>query len=476
MRYALIDNSTLTAVQRVLGEIPIYNKHIIDGDILALESFIQGVLFYDKIICINDYKEKYRLSRKKYFDKTMFLEKEDFNYDEFLSKAKEVTNSIVPSIEGGRFSDKDFRPFFEQLKMNTIFSWNMESSIFYLHMKMLESVGGVDLPKYSKLASMIIHELSDKTSMGAYDISEPAKIKLFDAKGNVINSQYTLKNKNGDALEQSGMSRQMKTFISGLNWLALRTVFYTLIGEKLKVDIMLHPIRNAFQYNTLTRIHRQNPSKFKPILDAMNGVASENINKIFNKTQPTVIQQPMPMYTAWLAEKIKDPANFIEAIYEIRTQDVFQQARNRLTELEEYISLQSDHQKFVKEGNKLVQEIEKQMERIRIKFGVQTPSGVSTSRPIFIYNMFALAGGIPGIPALAGKFEKLDFLNDCIPRKGFCTVYRNMINDLSQISSLGKYYEIISKNVKLEKDASYIDMKTEKPCFQNSEYWWKVKM
>lgn len=49
MSRAIIDNATLTAVQRLLGEIPIYNKHTIDGDILAFETFIQAILFHDDI-------------------------------------------------------------------------------------------------------------------------------------------------------------------------------------------------------------------------------------------------------------------------------------------------------------------------------------------------------------------------------------------------------------------------------------------
>lgn len=474
MRYALVDNSTLTAVQRILGEIPIRNKHIIDGDILALESLIQTILFYDKIVCINDYKEQYKNSRKIYFDKALFLEKKEFSYDVFLAKSKEITESIVPCIDGGKFSDSDFKPFLEQLKMNTIFSWNISSSIYYLNMKMLESVGGLNLPKYSKLVSMIMGELVDKNRMGSYDATNNAK--LYDSKGKTIDLDYELKDRNGIVLEQSGMSKQVKAFIAGLNWLALRTVFYTLVGKSLKADIVLHPIRNAFQYNTLHKIFNAHQSTFKPILDAMNGIANENINQIFSNSQPTIIAHPMPMYLAWLAKEIKDPSNFIEAIYEIRNHDIFKQARNRLSELEECLSIQNDHGKFTIEGNKLIAEISKQMERLKIKYAVQTPSGIALSRPIFIYNIAAFAAGIPGVPTLAGKIEKLDFINDLKKPKGFSAVYRNMIDDLAQIGSLGEYYEIISKNVKLDKEASYMDMQKEKNEFTNYESWWKIKM
>lgn len=48
MSYVLIDNSTLTSVQRLLGEIQINNKNIIEGDILATESlwFVKCRLYF----------------------------------------------------------------------------------------------------------------------------------------------------------------------------------------------------------------------------------------------------------------------------------------------------------------------------------------------------------------------------------------------------------------------------------------------
>ena len=50
MSYALIDNATITAVQRILGEVETRSEDSIDGDIIALENLIQAILFYDLII------------------------------------------------------------------------------------------------------------------------------------------------------------------------------------------------------------------------------------------------------------------------------------------------------------------------------------------------------------------------------------------------------------------------------------------
>ncbi len=65
--FGIIDNSTLTAVQRLMGQIDVKNYYCLDGDILALETLIQAILFNDELYFVDDYKEKYRDDRNKTF-------------------------------------------------------------------------------------------------------------------------------------------------------------------------------------------------------------------------------------------------------------------------------------------------------------------------------------------------------------------------------------------------------------------------
>ncbi len=111
MRYALIDNSTLTAVQRILGEIPIKNKYTIDGDILALENYIQSILFYDKIVYLDDYKDNYCISREKFFNNMMKFKPCEIGYQSLIKTTKGLTEDIIPCVEGGKFTDEDFKTF-----------------------------------------------------------------------------------------------------------------------------------------------------------------------------------------------------------------------------------------------------------------------------------------------------------------------------------------------------------------------------
>lgn len=50
MTYALIDNATLTAVQRATGAVTVQNTDTINGDLCAVENFLQGILFYDDLL------------------------------------------------------------------------------------------------------------------------------------------------------------------------------------------------------------------------------------------------------------------------------------------------------------------------------------------------------------------------------------------------------------------------------------------
>lgn len=73
MSYALIDNASLTAVERTLGDIVIKNPDTINGDLVAFENLIQAILFYDDLICVDNYKQEHRDARIAKFDFIKFF-------------------------------------------------------------------------------------------------------------------------------------------------------------------------------------------------------------------------------------------------------------------------------------------------------------------------------------------------------------------------------------------------------------------
>lgn len=71
-RTILIDNATLSGVERLIGESQIINLSNIENDILCFEKLVTAILFSDKIVGANDYKEQYRSEKLKNFLSLIF--------------------------------------------------------------------------------------------------------------------------------------------------------------------------------------------------------------------------------------------------------------------------------------------------------------------------------------------------------------------------------------------------------------------
>jgi len=162
--YALIDNATLTAVQRVMGQIIVKTPDTINGDLVALENLVQAILFYDDLVCIDNYKDQHKKEREDYFSFIKFLSPNDYHFEEFEKQAKKEASLIRPEIRAGEFSDPDFRELLELLKLNMVCTWDLRSSVYYLTMKMLGQPNTSEFAKYSEISSSIFNELSDVSS------------------------------------------------------------------------------------------------------------------------------------------------------------------------------------------------------------------------------------------------------------------------------------------------------------------------
>jgi hypothetical protein len=162
MAYALIDNATLTAVQRLYGQAQTRSRDSVDGDIVALENLIQGILFYDDLVCIDNYKAEYREVRKKQFSFIRFIDPAGLKLDELEQQASQEAQALLPVIRGGEFVDEDFKAFLDQLKLHIVCTWDISSSIYYLNMKMLGQPKTVEFGKYSNVSATIFSELADQ--------------------------------------------------------------------------------------------------------------------------------------------------------------------------------------------------------------------------------------------------------------------------------------------------------------------------
>ena len=337
MSYAIIDNATLTAVQRLLGEIPIYNKHAIDGDILAFETLIQTILFYDDVCYLNDYKTEHKEKRNQYFNYLCQVDIEHENYNTLINETNKLADEIVPHIEGGFFTNSNFKPFFDLLKMHNIFTWDMSSSVNNLTQKMLsDSKNELDINKYSKLNQMIFSEMQDNFSRRSEN-----KPVILDSKGNPITSDYSVRDKSG-AAQEACVGKQTELLMANLSWLAYRVILYTLAAKEMGGSLILHPIRNAFQINFLSKLFPESKNVFSSLISAMNAPVEATITTVFNSTQPLISKYPLPMFSAVLAQQTGNPKEVVNAAYHLKNEGDFVEARKSLSEIGNLFSLEKN--------------------------------------------------------------------------------------------------------------------------------------
>jgi len=79
LRNVLIDNSTVTAVDRIMGNVPLNSYYQVDGNIAALESFIQAILFSDDVLCVDDYRSDLTLDRKNRYPFIHWISRQAFD-------------------------------------------------------------------------------------------------------------------------------------------------------------------------------------------------------------------------------------------------------------------------------------------------------------------------------------------------------------------------------------------------------------
>lgn len=428
--------------------------------------------FFDKIVCIDDYKPEFSPSRKDYFNEIQFIKPSVFDYDYFVRKASEVTEKFIPKIQSGEIESAEFKKYFDHLKIPMIFTWDISSSVFYLTQKILGNEIGIDIEKYGILTSALYSEGYNINKIGIED--DLQRFELYDKSGLIDIKKHKLISKEGHNVDAK-LSKQFEFFIAGLNWLSLRTTIYLLLGEYFQSEVFLHPIRQGFSANLLSTLYSVPYGKLLPIISAMNNETHTAISQVKGLYEPALLSNKIPLFSAYLVEKTNDPSKVFESAYELRQRQEFVDARNKLREFSLLIE-NGDNQKFVLEGNKLATEITNLMKEITAKFGVGHRQGISTSVFTKVWNFSTILSKFPKVPNINYEIKGLAFLKDIILVKGFKAVYKNLAHDLLSISRLGKYHELLSSKVRFHRDAVRFNPKVEDPKFRYAKSWWKIPM
>lgn len=472
MSIALIDNSTLSSVQRVLGNIPIRSKSIIDGDIVAFESLINTILFYNDLIVLDDYKEQYRQNRKEQFPFIRFIKPEEFNNDEILKKTFKIADSYQPKIEGGSISDKLFSNMLAQLDMYIQCTWDISSSVYYLNLKMLGEDDSEEKEKYRTLLGLMFSQLQENTNNSP---SEPNKVVLIDRYGKPITEGYKIpKAKWGDGIT-GGLANNLKTFIASLNWISFRTIFYTEFAEYLKADTFLHPIRQKFQTSYFDQRNKYDADYITGLLDLFSSSTKDCIQTVLQSNRNYNISFTTPLFLGSFISKTKDPKEIIPYCLECRDRKEFIEAREILGEITNYFE-DGNFEKASKKAQAIQKKLTTTFNDIYRLYGITTTQGDSVSKTINAINAVTNPLSIPLIPESIKDTSFMAEIRKLIPKKSFSFIYKDLISELTNVSKLGEIHELISKNVKIETGKAVYEPKFESQKYMDCHLKWKSPM
>ncbi len=472
MTYALVDNATLTAVQRINGEILTKSNHSVDTDIVALENLIQAILFYDEVIAIDDYIPKHRNERVQSFPFIRFLNPNELNLNEIKIIAENKAKEVRPEIRGGEFVNEDFRKLLELLQTHIVCTWDINSSIYHLTLKNL-SDNNEEFSKYSNLAAGIFCELFDVNDLGGNTSSE---VKLVDQYGNLIDKNYVVPNaKWGGGISTGEASNSIKAFVASLVWLSNRSIYYSLASKYLHADSFLYPIRQSYQQIYISETCNYGFDYPKRLVQKFSSKLSDDLFDIHHSGLALASGFNYPVFSAWIAREVGNPKDIIKTTLEIKNNKEFIETRQQLSEIKKILD-ESGIADANKAVLKIVKDIQKSSENIRSKYGLDTRQGIPTTKLVQVYNTVSALTGLPELPDYNFKIQLPEFLRDLKSTKGFNTVFRNLSDDLSTIWALGEARDILGSAVVTEKLAHVYNPKQENPKFRNYHSEFKSPM
>ncbi len=463
MTYALIDNSTLTAVQRLTGQALTKSKDSVDTDIVAFENYIQAILFYDRLVAVDDYIPAHRDARIASFPDITFLNKSDFNLDEIEATATAKANQLKPKLQGGEFVNDYFKKLIELLQTHIVCTWDISSSVYHLTLKSL-SDSRREFDKYGNIAASIFSELSDASEAG---VRTSGRVELVDRFGYPIGKGYRVPGaKWGDGTSSGEASGAIKAFVASLVWLANRSIFYSLTAKYLQADTFLYPIRQAYQQSYISQTCHYGFDYAKHIVEHFSTSLSADLIDVHNGGLTTSTSTELPVFSAWLAKQTGDPTQIVKAAYSIRKNQEFVEAREKMREVRR---LFDEH--AIVDANKavsgIIQDIGKASDDIRIKYGLQTRKGVPVTKLVHVYNTYAALNSLPKVPGYNFKVKVPEFFYNLRQPRGFRAVYRNLTHDLSTVWSLGEARDILGSRVNEDKEARAYIPKQEEPRYRN---------
>lgn len=455
MLSTIVDNSTLTAVQRLIGDIGVALSFPIEGDVSAFDNYLQALLIYDEVAAIDDYKEEHRAGRHKRFTEVRFLSPSSFEYENINKVAREATEDITYRISRGRLASDPMARFLKSLDLHVVPAWYMQSSDWFLRLRILADEADVDLPKYGALMSSIrvqLREAEQSTATAGLGFS------IENSDGRELDPQAT-----GDW----SISGEIKQFAAGLNWIAQRALFYAEAAETLKSAFTLHPIRHTFlgQYAI---------GNLTPDLPADARVAAldffkTEVGRVKNDSDSLLgvgaARMKLPFFAAWAVGYAGNPRDGYDHVLQIRDSVEARALRSRFRDIEE-LSHDRDIAAARKSIAKLHRAIRADIASLSRKFGSSPDrAGLDASVDLLTLTPSITVSGLLGAARSIAPSRT----------RRATTVLRSISRDIMSIPTFGDLSDRFARSRRVRKGTGYNpeNPRIEPRRFERSSTDWK---
>lgn len=432
-RLILVDNATLSGVERLIGESQTVNLNNIDNDILCFEKLITAILFSDTIIGVDDYKDNFRSQRLKNFDFVDFLNIETETYDSLARDAANFAKDMVFSFDGSKPAG-DVVNFFESLRIDPQLRWDIFVSSEYLTLSFL--IKDTRNTHYeAAIDSIFRNESTDAgaTSAGA-GFSPNLSIEQHPEITNIKGLVRAFASSN-DRYKGESSKSLLDRLVFGYGWTAERSHFYNSVAAMKEADAFLAPLRDAF-CESCCRIESR--SQVNSLLDKLKSRTQETLVKIVDASGGARFAMKLPFFTAYFISKTDNPKQCIDLALQTRNRSVFRECRVILHNLA-HLSNQDRY----KEVNSILGFLEQSCASLLKEYAVTTDGGLQTS----------ISLGLSG-PSI-GIGTKLTQIFRAYRNKPFARIFRNIAQDMLNVERLGGLHDKLCSSVRKRKDAMH---------------------
>jgi len=310
MPAALIDNATVSSVQRALGKAQTREPALLDIEQAALDRFVEAVLFSDRVVVPDNYKEPFTPARRKLLSSFgVELTPVDAPIEQSLN---EIAGGLsAPWVEAfAEGSDRAlFNKYFAQIDAFSSFIWEHSSSAFFL---VFRAHGiGKDSPLIEAL--------------------------LASPKNDELGKQLKILAKDGQEVAWDKMSRHVQRMLSVMGWLGHQYIWYQAFGAKHDLTYSPHPLREFFANDFLSRVNLS-ASSAVDFRDAFSEGMARFKSKLRTGLEnigahPNSYEFNAPNLLPGVVLQSKDPDDFIQTVAQLRVDPRVAEIRSVLSEM-----------------------------------------------------------------------------------------------------------------------------------------------